>query len=136
MKKKILLIMMLFITLSGNYKEEVKAASSLVFMETLSSTAISGPPEFSIPPKDITVKEGVVTTITTQITGTYPIKVAVYHDGEFINKAPWVTITTNQNIVAIVIKDTKVEHAGVYEIKALNDYGLTSATCKLTVTEN
>lgn len=70
MKKKMLLIMMLLITLSGSYKEEAKAVDNPDVLTESLYTSESGPPVFIIFPKDITVKEDSVTTITTQINGT------------------------------------------------------------------
>lgn len=134
MKKKILLIMMLFITLNGSYKEEVKAASSLVFMETLSSTETPKPPFFQVPPPEkLTIEEDGVTTITTLITGTTPIKVYIRHNNVSIIDNSDYTITINQNIVTIVISETKAKHAGEYKIIATNKVSSVSAICTLTV---
>ncbi|WP_082667057.1 hypothetical protein [Gabonibacter massiliensis] len=136
MKKKMLLIMMLLITLSGSYKEEAKAVDNPDVLTESLYTSESGPPVFIIFPKDITVKEDSVTTITTQINGTSPIYVDIFHNDVYINDNPEFTITTNQNILSIVIKITKAKHAGKYKIVATNIVGSNSATCEVNVIKN
>lgn len=89
MKKKILLIMMLFITLSGSYKEEVKAANNLdVNAKSLFSGRLLEAPRFTERLQNVVVQIGATVTLTARVIGTPEPVLDVYHNNIPLQESP------------------------------------------------
>lgn len=134
MRKK-LLVLALFITLTGGYNKEVKATSWGMTTELRAFVEKLSPPKFIKELEDITVIEGDRAVLRAEFSGNPVPTIEVSKDGAPLKKLKKIKVETENFTVTITIEDVGWEDAGQYTIKATNKLGTATTTCKLTVVE-
>ena len=127
MKKKILFIMMLIMTLTGSYTSETNAASNTEIIK----------PDFVVKPRSEIVLEGFNVTITAKITGKPYPTVNIYHNDYTVenDKRHTKTIDSKTGEIKLTITDVQPKDDGKYTIVAQNKAGIATASCELIVLE-
>ncbi|KIO47436.1 immunoglobulin domain-containing protein [Sanguibacteroides justesenii] len=125
MKKKILFIVMLFMTLTGSYTNKTNAAGGAG--ETM--------PEFvSEPPITKTVLEGQTLMIEARAIGTPAPEFRWYKDKHRIYESDRCSISYDEEgRTTLTIKNMTLNDIGTYEVVAENSVGMVSETCLVFV---
>ncbi|KIO46634.1 immunoglobulin domain-containing protein [Sanguibacteroides justesenii] len=124
MKKKIVFIIMLVMTLTGSYIGTTNAASSSG--ETM--------PEFSsVPPPRKSASTDQNIEIEAKAVGTPTPEIRWYKHGRRIVESDKYSIYYKDGRSTLTIKNAKISDSGVYEVVAENDLGKVSATCEILV---
>ena len=132
--KKILFVILAFVTLTGfSNKEVVTPCNKLAAMEN----EVSSPPHMTaFSDYTITKKEGQEVTISVMITPVADpqMRVEVFHNGKPLGDAERFHKTFDSGFYLLEIKGLTVRDSGDYEIRACNALGSASIIFKLTVT--
>lgn len=132
--KKILFVILVFVTLTGFSNKEIAAPCNK--LATMGNEE-SSPPHITVFSKDsITAKERQKVTFSVMIApvGDPNMRVEVFHNGKPLGDAERFHKTFNFGFYSLEIKDLRTEDSGDYEIRAYNALGSASVILKLTVT--
>ncbi|WP_294141923.1 immunoglobulin domain-containing protein [uncultured Sanguibacteroides sp.] len=122
MKKKIVFIMMLVITLTGSYIGTTAAINELVEA-----------PHLTAKPADQVVKEGQTIQIDAVVTGTPKPTVVFYKNNKTIEEDTRISINEDKGRHTLTIKNAKIEDSAIYLVVAQNKAGIAQATCEIHV---
>lgn len=133
MKKKIIFIFALFLTLTGFRGEEriVERSNANIFGRAYAS---GEKPNINPRLKDTTVPEGGTVEFKVRVYGSPDLKITWYHNDVVIKISDRFDISWDKTTAKLVIKNVTTKEAGTYTLKVTNEFGEDQSSAELTVT--
>lgn len=135
MKKKLLFVLMLFVSLTGFKNREEVTSNSLNVSKELYAVLSQAPVITRTIPRDGEVKcfEGQIMTFAIEFVADASTEFVILKDGEQFGSG---NISKNQDTMECTIKNVKIAHSGEYKIVLWNKVGTAEAKFNVKIYPN